>query len=110
MRRRQPTKEVSQSHRRVRSCAVHTRDTRKFCFKMSNRALVGIMLIEIAEGAFEQMKNLGFVMFDLGTDFDQFDEIRRGLSAPMIGSNSGERIEHHNLAQGMQIRFTTFRN
>src|SRR6184192_3539661 len=90
--------------------SVHPGDTGEFCFKMSNRALVGIVLIEIAEGALEQMKNLRFVMFDLGTDFDQLDEIRGGLSPPMISSNSGERIAHHNLTQGMQIRFAAFRN
>ena len=89
---------------------MYTGDAGKFCFKMSNRALVGIVLIEIAEGALEQMKNLRFVIFDLGTDFDQLDEVRGGLSPPMISSNSGERIAHHNLAQGMQIRFAAFRD
>ena len=79
---------MSQCHRRVRFRAVDPSDTRKFCFKMSNRALVGIVPIEIAEGALEQMKNLRFVMFDLGTDFDQLDKIRRGLSAPVINSTS----------------------
>src|SRR5204863_1051031 len=101
---------MSQCGCRVRFCAVHTSDTRKFCFKMSNRALVGITLIEIAEGALEQMKNLRFVMFDLGTDFDQLDKIRCDLGAPMISSNSGESIEQRNLTQGMQIRFAAFRD
>src|SRR6266705_4977394 len=101
---------MSPCHCRTRFRAVDTSDTRKFSFKMSNCALVGILPIKIAEGALEQMKNLRFVMFDLGTDFDQLDKIRRGLSAPMISSNSGERIQHHNLTQGMQIRFAAFRD
>ena len=101
---------MSQCGCRARFCAVHTSDTRKFCFKMSNRALVGIALIEIAESALKQVKDFRFVMLDLGADFDQFDKIRRSLSAPMISSNSGECIEQRNLTQGMQIRFAAFRD
>jgi len=101
---------MCQRHGRVRLCALHTSDARQFCFKVKNRALVGIILIEVTESAFEQMKDLRFVMLDLGADFDQLDKIRRGLRAPMISSNSCECIDHHNLTQGMQIRFAAFRN
>ena len=101
---------MSQRYSGVGFRAVHTSDASELCFKVSNRALVGITLIEIAEGALEQMKDLRFVMLDLGANFDQFDKIRRGLGASMIRSNSGERIQNHNLTQGMQIRFAAFRN
>src|SRR5256885_953349 len=101
---------MSQGHCGCRLRAVNTSDTGKFCFKMSNRALVRIVLIEITEGALEQTKDFRFVMFNLSADFDQFDEIGCGLSAPMVGSNSCEGVGHHDLAQGMQIRSAASRD
>ena len=101
---------MGQGHGRVRLCALHPSDARQFCFKVKNRPLIGIILIEVTESALEQMKDFRFVMLDLGADFDQLDKIRRGLRAPMISSNSCECIDHHNLTQGMQIRFAAFRD
>src|SRR5207302_9830311 len=101
---------MGQRHGRVRFCAVHTSDAREFCFKVKDRGLIGITLIEVTEGAFEQMKDLRFVMLDLGADLDQLDKIRRGLRAPMISSNSCKCLGYYNLAQGMQIRFAAFRD
>src|SRR5438309_11918390 len=100
---------MSKRHCRTRFRAVHPGNTGEFCFKMRNRALVGIVPIEIAEGALEQIKNLRFVMFYLGTDFKQLDKIRCGLAAPMIGSNPCECTEQRNLPPDMQIRFAAFR-
>src|SRR5947208_16858101 len=99
---------MGQRHGRVRFCAVHTSDTREFCFKVKDRGLIGITLIEVTEGAFEQMKDLRFVMLDLGADFDQLDKIRRGLRAPMISSNSYKCIGHHNSRKVCQVDLPLF--
>src|SRR5437763_15205791 len=101
---------MCQRHGRVRLCALHTSDARQFCFKVKNRALVGIILIEVTESALEQMKDLRFVMLDLGAGFGQLDKIQRSLRAPLISSNSCECIDKQELTEGMQIRFVAFRN
>ena len=49
---------MGQRRGRVRLCALHPRNARQFCFKVKNRALLGIILIEVTESALEQLTSL----------------------------------------------------
>ena len=87
---------------------MHPRNTRELSFKMCDRAHVRIIGVEITERSPQKRVELRFVMIALGADFDQLDEVSRGLSAQIIAANSDERIFDDDLGQRVQSRFSAW--
>ena len=89
---------------------MHTGDARQLGFEMCDCARIGIIGIEIAEGAAEQGKEFGLAMIPLRANLDQFHKISRGLHAQIIRSNTAESFAQSDFRECVQIRFTARRD
>src|SRR5437879_6216375 len=77
---------------------------------MCDSARIGIIGIEIAEGAAEQGKKFGLAMIPLRANLDQLHKISRGLHAQIIRSNTAESFAQSDFRECVQIRFTARRD
>ena len=83
---------------------MHSGETRQFRLEMPHRAQGRIVRVEITESAPQQMENLRRRVLRLGAEFDEFNEVGRGLCAHIILSNADKRIPQDRLRKRVKIR------
>ena len=80
---------------------MHARYPGQLGLEMKHGLESGIARAQISEGAPEQRKKLRLVMVGLGANFDQLDEIRRGLRPAKIFPDSTKWIPKRDFRQRM---------
>ena len=83
---------------------MHAGNPRQLGLEMKHGPKIGIVRAQIRESAPEKSEELRLVMVGLGADFDQFDEIGRGLSSAKIFADATKWVLERNFRQRVQVR------